>query len=122
MYHGRDRDVWTPKFEGTRVERYTQAVNHFRGKMGLEGSITFSVRPAHPEFCAWLSYGTSEWGALSYGLVDPPSKGCKRAPEVLAFHEACHERYAHVGSALTSEEKHSEVRKCMKEYSRKDRR
>ena len=44
LWHGRDR-TWTPTFEGTREERYVQAVNHYTEKMGLEAPTIEILAP-----------------------------------------------------------------------------
>jgi hypothetical protein len=121
MWHGRDRDVYAPKFHGDNFSRYVQGVNHFRAKMGLEEQIAFA-HAEHSRYCAFVDKSSDRWPATYvYFWVDKPNGRCER-PEIMALHEACHERYAHLDVPGTDAEHHAEVKACMKAYSEESRR
>lgn len=109
----------TPTFAGSRVERYTQAMEHYRERMGYPYTFKVQTVPYHQKWCAWVGMLTP--GVAQAGLVDPPSGGCSAyPPEYWALHESCHLRMMHIESALSMSEegKESEVRRCMLWYGR----
>jgi hypothetical protein len=112
---------WTPTFRGSHTERYIKAIHYYHKKMGLTQSYAFDIRPSHPDFCAWVT-PTGVPNMVHFGLSLDCTNQLK--PELLALHEACHVRYAHVspGIMLTADQKHEEVRSCMAMYSSKERR
>lgn len=125
-WHGRDR-VWTPKFEGSRQERFVKAVQHYRVKMGIKESFAFELHEKDryakdPHRCSSVEFDGSFdlvrvtwWGK---------GKGCDRArPEYWALHEACHVRYAHhLGQGGDNKSQEHEAFECMKLYSDPSRR
>lgn len=126
MWGGRDK-VWTPTFEGTRAERFERAVRHYEAKMGL-GAATIMLSDTGRVIggkarCAW-AWREDGWSDDVIGFWT--SAKCERhKPEVLAFHEACHRRWAHLEPAmwdLPREQKEREVKACMVAYSAKERR
>ena len=123
VWHGRDK-VWTPTFEGTREIRFTQAVVHYQDKMGLgDDPLVFDIRPERRLVngslsCAWVER-SREWQSDVIGFST--SKNCKDwKPELLALHEQCHRRMAHLDRDIPN--KHAEVKTCMGWYSAKERR
>jgi hypothetical protein len=111
----------TPRFEGTRVERYAEAMRYYQSKMGTHYDVHVVSIKAHPKFCAWvmpLDNGPNPVNVQA-GIVDTQSGECAAySPERLALHESCHLRMMHVDPALimSDKEKHAEVRKCMRWY------
>lgn len=124
LWPGRDK-VWTPTFEGTREERYVQAVNYYSERMGLEPPTIEILKPrlvidGRPA-CFWVRRHQVFAGDV-VGISTAPE--CRRLkPELYASHESCHRRLAHLDiQGLTSEQKHREVQACMEAYAAKERR
>jgi hypothetical protein len=112
----------TPTFEGTRVERFTQALYYYKGTMEYPYDITVRVAPKHDAWCAWVT--ATGAASAEVGFVDPPAKSCtSMKPEFWALHEACHMRMLHIDAALqmSPDEKEREVKRCMIWYGERRR-
>jgi hypothetical protein len=126
MWSGRDR-VWTPTFEGSRVERFERAVRYYEERMGLDpATILVSDRGRivdGRERCAW-AWRDPAWKDDVVAIWT--HKGCNvHKPELLAFHEQAHRRAGHLEPAFWSlpvEQKEREARELMIAYSAKERR
>lgn len=126
MWHGRDK-VWTPTFEGTREERFIAAARHYEGRMGLApATILLSDQTwiiDGKERCAW-AWRSDAWA--DDGVALSRAKRCKaHKPELLALHEQCHRRMAHLEPGfwgMDPKRKEREADDCMVAYSAKERR
>lgn len=125
LWHGRDKPVWTPTYEGTREERFVKAVEYYNERMGLEPPVIEVMEPrlvvdGKPR-CFWARR-TRVFADDVVGMST--AEGCRALkPELYASHEQCHRRMAHLDMPqLTDEVKHREVAECMEAYAAKERR
>lgn len=127
---------WTPTFEGTRQERFIQAMHHYQEKMGNEDQLVFTVVATHPDFDAWVM--PSPRGEAHVGWAEDNGREWRNRrlanksltvkkrhikvwkPELIALHESCHLRMQHHREMPPMA--HIEVNRCMGWYSEEWRR
>ncbi len=119
--------VWTPTFKGERHVRFERAVRYYDERMGLKPVTVLIAKQGRvvsgSERCAW-AWRDGGWADDVIGFST--QKNCRRLkPELLALHEQCHRRMAHLEPAfwnLDAKTKEREVKECMIAYSDKARR
>lgn len=138
IWLGRDK-VWTPTFEGTQQQRFLSAMRHYQVKMRLEDTLYFDLEAKRAEgqddWCASVELMPARVG-MDPAFLDPvlfpeqvavrwygSNKRCSyQEPEYWALHEACHLRMQHHRNRAPNDRRHDEVKRCMIEYSKPERR
>jgi hypothetical protein len=112
-----------PRYEGTRVERYEQALYYYQERMGLQDySFEIKVVEKYPtdDRCAWVQ--NNGWKHVQFGFVDAGFICNGMRPERLSLHEMCHVRWMHtdkqINALMTIEEMEVEVKRCMSRYGK----
>jgi len=125
-WHGRDK-IWTPTFKGERHVRFELAVRHYDERMGLVPATVLVTKRGRvvdgKERCAW-SWRDTAWADDEIGFLASPRCNTHK-PEMLALHEQCHRRMAHLEPAfwgLDAGTKERQAKACMVAYSRRERR
>ena len=121
--------TYSASAESPRQRSYRDWVLYYLKLTGLTQVEPVFTSRRHPSFCAWVTNEIQGFdiarNQVVFGISYPDPECLATPARMLALHEVCHVRYAHLdptlGQQLTTKQKHQEVAQCIKDYKEREK-